>query len=600
LFFFLHILDKYFNSTFLLMILKKIWGYISIRRKKQLALLLLLMLFASVAEVISIGAVVPFLGVLSNPKIVFEHEMVQPLILLLELTEPEQLLMPFTIIFSLAAIIAGLTRIILLWGQTRLAHAIGADFSYEIYRRTLYQPYTIHVSRNSSEVIAGISSKANQIVGGAIMPVMMITSSFFLLTMILTTLITLNPIVVISMIAGLALIYGLFISITKSRLVVNSEQISKKNNLVIKALQEGLGGIRDVLIDGTQSTYCSTFRAADLPLRRAAANNHIISQSPRYGIEALGMVLISCLAYSLGAGENNLIGILPILGAIALGAQRILPMLQQAYSGWSSISGSHFVLQDAIALIEQPLPIYADVPIIKNVPFQKGITMEKLSFRYGVNTPWVLRDLNLEIPKGSRIGFIGTTGSGKSTLLDNIMGLLHPSEGKIAIDGIEITDQNHRGWQSHISHIPQTIYLSDATITENIAFGVPIEKINQQQVQFAAKQAQLAKTIETLNQGYETMVGERGVRLSGGQRQRIGIARALYKQADVIIFDEATSALDNKTERAVMEAIDNIQEEITILMVAHRVTTLKSCNLIVELEDGKIKRSGSYLEIIET
>jgi ATP-binding cassette subfamily B protein len=273
-------------------------------------------------------------------------------------------------------------------------------------------------------------------------------------------------------------------------------------------------------------------------------------------------------------------------------------MLQLAYSSWSSFRGAQVVLQDAIALLEQPLPNYAEGPTIEAIPFQQAITMEKVSFRYGVNTPWVLRDLSLEIPKGSRIGIIGTTGSGKSTLLDIIMGLLHPSEGKIAIDGMEVTDQNHRGWQSHISHIPQAIYLSDATIAENIAFGVPIEKINHQQVQFAAKQAQIAETIETWEQGYETTVGERGVRLSGGQRQRIGIARALYKQADVIIFDEATSALDNETERAVMEAIDNIQEEITILMVAHRLTTLKSCNLIIELEDGKIKRSGSYLEIV--
>ena len=580
------------------MILKKIWSHIRIRRRKQLGLLMILMLLASVSEVISIGAILPFLAVLSNPTIIFDHELAQPFIQLLELTEPGQLILPFTILFSLSAIITGSIRILMIWAQTRLANAIGADLSYQIYKRTLFQPYPIHVARNSSEMIDGIASKANQVVGGFILPGLNVISVFMMMTTILAALVVLDPIVVTSMIAGFSLIYALIARFTKKRLVLNSELMSKKSVLVIKALQEGLGGIRDVLIDGSQATYIKIFRSADLPIRHAQANTTILSVSPRYGIEALGMVLIAWLAYILGDGEGDLIGPLPILGAIAIGAQRMLPMLQLAYSSWSSFRGAQVVLQDAIALLEQPLPNYAEGPTIEAIPFQQAITMEKVSFRYGVNTPWVLRDLSLEIPKGSRIGIIGTTGSGKSTLLDIIMGLLHPSEGKIAIDGMEVTDQNHRGWQSHISHIPQAIYLSDATIAENIAFGVPIEKINHQQVQFAAKQAQIAETIETWEQGYETTVGERGVRLSGGQRQRIGIARALYKQADVIIFDEATSALDNETERAVMEAIDNIQEEITILMVAHRLTTLKSCNLIIELEDGKIKRSGSYLEIV--
>ncbi len=580
------------------MILKTIWSHIRIRRRKQLGLLMILMLLASVSEVISIGAILPFLAVLSNPTIIFDHELAQPFIQLLELTEPGQLILPFTILISLSAIITGSIRILMIWAQTRLANAIGADLSYQIYKRTLFQPYPIHVARNSSEMIDGIASKANQVVGGFIMPGLNVISVFMMMTTILAALVVLDPIVVTSMIAGFSLIYALIARFTKKRLVLNSELMSKKSVLVIKALQEGLGGIRDVLIDGSQATYIKIFRSADLPIRHARANNTILSLSPRYVIEALGMVLIAWLAYSLGDGEGDFIGTLPILGAIAIGAQRMLPMLQLAYSSWSSFRGAQVILQDAIALLEQPLPNYAEGPTIEAIPFQQAITMEKVSFRYGVNTPWVLRDLSLEIPKGSRIGIIGTTGSGKSTLLDIIMGLLHPSEGKIAIDGMEVTDQNHRGWQSHISHIPQAIYLSDATIAENIAFGVPIEKINHQQVQFAAKQAQIAETIETWEQGYETTVGERGVRLSGGQRQRIGIARALYKQADVIIFDEATSALDNETERAVMEAIDNIQEEITILMVAHRLTTLKSCNLIIELEDGKIKRSGSYLEIV--
>ena len=427
------------------MILKKIWSHISIRRKKQLVIVQILVVFSSIAELISISAVFPFLAVLSNPNTLFEHELLQPFIKLLELTESDQLLLPITILFTLAAILAGFIRILLMWAQTRLSFAIGADFSYQIYKKTLYQPYPVHVARNSSEVIAGISHKANQIVGGAIRPILMLISSLVMIISILAALIVMDPVIVIGMMAGISLIYGLIIRFTKNRYISNSEQISKKENQVIKVLQEGLGGIRDVLIDGAQATYVKAFRSADLPMRRASANNVILTDSPRYGIEALGIMLIAWLAYSIGVERGDLIGVLPILGAMAIGAQRMLPLVQQAYSSWSAFRGSQVVLQDAIALLEQPLPPYADGLTIQAIPFQQRITMEKVSFRYGVNTPWVLRDLSLEIPKGLKIGIIGTTGSGKSTLLDNIMGLLLPSEGTIAIDGLEITDQNHRG-----------------------------------------------------------------------------------------------------------------------------------------------------------
>ena len=557
------------------------------------------MLLTSVAEVMSIGAVLPFLGVLASPEAVFQHELALPLIQLLALTEPEQLMLPLTVAFSVAALVSGLMRILLLWGQTRLAHAIGADMSYQIYQRTLYQPYSVHVARNSSEVIAGISTKANQVVQQTILPGLIICSSLIMLVMILFTLIIIDPYIAAGAVTGFVLIYGSFIWITKSRLIKNSQEISLKTNIVLKVLQEGLGGIRDVLIDGTQSTYCKAFRSADLPLRRAYANNQIMGQSPRYGVESLGMVLIAVLAYSLGSAKGGLTEVLPVLGALAVGAQRMLPILQQAYWAWSQIRGTQSVLQDALELIEQPLPKYLEVNKIEEVLFQKNIILKGLGFRYSANAPWILKDVSLKIPKGSRFGFIGTTGSGKSTLLDIIMGLLNPSEGSLTVDGIEISDQNQRGWQSHIAHIPQSIYLSDASIIENIAFGVPKEKIDCKRAQYAAQQAQIAKTIESWADEYNTMVGERGVRLSGGQRQRIGVARALYKQADVIILDEATSALDNKTENALMKAVDNIDGDITVLIVAHRVSTLKNCDQIVEIEKGIIKWCGSYTELIE-
>ena len=225
--------------------------------------------------------------------------------------------------------------------------------------------------------------------------------------------------------------------------------------------------------------------------------------------------------------------------------------------------------------------------------------LESLCFRYAPTLPLVLDGLNLRISKGSRVGFVGKTGSGKSTLLDVVMGLLSPTHGALLIDGQAITLANHRTWQAHIAHVPQSIFLADATIAENIAFGVPLEQIDLQRVQAAAEQAQLAQTIESWGEQYMTWVGERGVRLSGGQRQRIAIARALYKKCDVIVLDEATSALDSDTENAVMNAIEMLSDDITVLIVAHRLTTLQQCSMIVELVDGNISRQGSYLELFE-
>jgi ATP-binding cassette subfamily B protein len=287
-----------------------------------------------------------------------------------------------------------------------------------------------------------------------------------------------------------------------------------------------------------------------------------------------------------------------VLGALALGAQRLLPVLQQAYASLSSIQGGQVSLRDTLDLLDQPLPDYVGQPVADPLPFRQQISLNNLSFRYTEQTPWVLENLDLTITKGSRVGFIGVTGSGKSTLLDIVMGLLAPTDGKLEIDGQPIVTGNNRAWQAHIAHVPQAIYLADSTIEENIAFGVPKGKIDQSRVKKAASQAQIAEIIESWPKKYQTYVGERGIRLSGGQRQRIGIARALYKQADVIIFDEATSALDNETEQAVMQAIESLDNDLTVLIIAHRLTTLRNCNQVVELGDGGIKRIGAYEAIV--
>ena len=578
-------------------LLQRLWHHISPRRRGQFGLLLVLMIGASFAEIISIGAVLPFLAVLTAPERIFQLPAAQPLIRALGMVSASQLLLPLTIIFGLAALISGGVRLLLMWASTRLSYATGADLSISVYRRTLYQPYSVHVARNSSEIINGISGKTGTVIY-TFTSILNLISSTIILLAILITLVSVDPVIALTAFAGFGLLYALIIKITQSKLVVNSQRIAHESTQVIKSLQEGLGGIRDVLIDGTQATYCEIYRNADLPLRHAQGNNSFISSSPRFALEAVGMLLISGLAYMLALQPDGIAKAIPVLGALALGAQRLLPVLQVAYSSWSGIQGSQASLKDALELLDQPLPYYADQPPTQSLPYIKQIELKNLSFRYSEQTPLVLSNLNLEISKGSRTGFIGVTGSGKSTLLDIIMGLLQPTAGILQVDKEPIATANNRAWQAHIAHVPQAIYLSDSTIEENIAFGVSKGKIDHERVKQAAQKAQIADIIESWPKKYKTYVGERGIRLSGGQRQRIGIARALYKQADVIIFDEATSALDNETEQAVMESIESLGNELTILIIAHRLTTLKNCTQIVELADGGIKRIGTYQEII--
>ena len=579
-----------------------LWRHLSKRRHKQFYALVFLMIIASLAEIVSVGAVIPFLGVLTEPEQVYQNPIMQPLIQILGLTGADQLKLPLTIIFILAAIFAGFIRITLLYVMTRLSYSTGADISIDIYRRTLYQEYSVHVGRNSSEVINGIINKTGTVISGIITPILTIISSIFLLVGIVSVLFSINISVAFTALIGFGLLYYGVIIYTKSQLKKNSQIIASQSTQMIKSLQEGLGGIRDVLIDGSQQFYCSLYRNADLPLRRASGNNSFISGSPRFAMEAIGMTLIAGLAY-VTTQQNSALTAVPVLGALALGAQRLLPVLQQAYASYSIFKGVSSSFYDVLNLLEQPLPRYAESTSMTSLPisqilFKESIHINNLSFRYSEGSVWILKNINLKITKGDCVGFVGATGSGKSTLLDIIMGLLPATSGSISVDGQSITNENRRGWQAHIAHVPQNIYLSDSTIEENIAFGVPKENISFQQVKKAAKQAKIAELIESWDDGYQTFVGEQGVRLSGGQRQRIGIARALYKRADVLIFDEATSALDSATEREVMKSIEDLGKELTILIIAHRLTTLKKCNQIVKL-DKNIISNIAYKDIAE-
>ena len=573
------------------------WKYLDKRHKRRSVLIFILMIIVSFSEVISIGAILPFLGVLTSPELVYQNAFMQPIIQTLELSSANQLVLPLTIGFIVATLIAGVMRITLLNAINNFERVVGTDLNIDVYRNTLYQSYRDHIDRNSSYIVSLITKKTDVVIRGTFRAALTLVSSVLILIGIVSVLIMINVEVALGVLGGFGLIYWGISRYTRKRRAINSQRIANEHTKMIKVLQEGMGGIRDILINASQQFYCSLFRNSDVHLRRAIADNDFIALSPRFAIEALGMTLVAILAYYMSQSANEAEDIVPILGAIAMGAQRLLPVLQAIYSSVSNIDGSRHSLQEVLDLLSQTLPNYAEQPPAIPMSFKKEIRLNNLSFRYGENIPMVLNRINLTLTKGKSIGFIGVTGSGKSTLLDIIMGLLSPTEGVLTVDGVVLTMNNIRNWQANIAHVSQEVYLSDSTIEENIAFSQHKNNIDFSLVKQSANRACIAELIESWPEQYKTVIGERGVRLSGGQIQRIGIARALYRQASILVFDEATSALDSKTEKLVMDSIKDLGKNITVLIIAHRVTTLKDCDQVVELGDSKIIRIGSYNDL---
>jgi ATP-binding cassette subfamily B protein len=576
----------------------RLWRHLSRRRRVQFYLLLGLIVAGALAEVVSLGAVLPFLAVLTDPERVFAMPRVGAWLRGWGFQSADQLILPIAALFALAAIATGAVRVVLLWASTRLAFATGADLSFELYRRTLCQPYEVHIHRNSSEIISGITNKVGAVID-VMNQILLAAGALLILVAVTVALMFIELKVALSATIGFGLSYAAVAYFSRHRLHKLGLQIADDETRLIKALQEGLGGIRDVLLDGTQPLYCEIYRRADVRLRAAQGNTQFIANCPRFVMESFGMLLIAGLAYALSHEPGGVRAAIPALGALALGAQRVLPVLQQLYSSWTSVVGRQASVESALNLLEQPLPAHADLGDVQLLTLKRAIEFMSVRFRYAPSGPWVMNGLDLSIPRGARVGLVGTTGSGKSTLIDLLMGLLSPEMGAVLIDGEPLTGTRVRAWQRNIAHVPQSIYLADVTAAENIALGVPREKIDMQKVRGAAARARIAEFIESLPEGYEERVGERGVRLSGGQRQRIGIARALYKDANVLVFDEATSALDHATEQAIMESIASLDRQLTVVQIAHRLTTLRNCDFIVEVAAGQVAAQGAYDELMD-
>lgn len=576
------------SSQSIMDVLLDLWARLSRTRRIQVGGLLLIMLISGIAELVSLGLVLPFLLVLSEPERLWDKSIVQVVSTQLGFTQASQLLLPATLAFGVAVLLAAIIRISNLWVNGRFAASVGADLSFEAYRCTLYQPYEVHLKSSSSDVISCIVVNINKTVN-CINSFLQLMASTVVAAALLFGLLLIDAQVAIVSVIIFGSAYWVLAFTARRELSSNGKKIVVASSQQLKALQEGLGAIRDVLLDGSQQSYLKIYSQADRPQRILSAKNKFIGSYPRYAFESLGMVLISVAGYLVVSQRGSGVGVVPLLGSLALGAQRLLPALQQIYHSWATLNAQKSAIMQVLAMVNLPIPSL--IKGNKKMPFLGYISFDKVNFAYAVDQPAVINELNLKIYKGESIGVIGSTGSGKSTLLDLLMGLLAPTSGRIMVDGTDLNDDAHpsrlASWRSTIAHVPQTIFLADMSIAENIAFGVPKEQIDRDRLVLAAKYAQISAFIESSSNGYDTFVGERGMMLSGGQRQRIGIARALYKQANVLIFDEATSALDNKTEADLMEAIQNLSENLTLIMIAHRLSTVKNCRRVFEVKNGK-------------
>ena len=403
-------------------------------------------------------------------------------------------------------------------------------------------------------------------------------------------LIALDPIIAIIAFGLFGSMYAIIAVLVKKKLIKQGQIMTESQNQIIKTLQEGIGAIRDVIINSSQKIFLKKFVDHDLRARASTVDIIVISQAPRYVVESMGLVLIALVAYVLIVIMDRSGDIIVTLGALGLGAQRMLPILQQTYWSYSQISGGERALRDVLNLLSEKI---SDPLGYSKLAFRNMITLSEVSYRYSGTEKPIIDNLSIDILKGSKIGIVGETGSGKSTLVDLIMGLLIPTSGSLRVDDTKIDKNTNLGsWRSLVCHVPQDIFLVDDTIIANIAFGIPKNEINLEFVQRAAQIADIDSFVQELPQKYQTVVGERGSSLSGGQKQRLGIARALYKNLDVIIFDEATSALDTNTEMKIINSIDSFDSNITIIMIAHRIETLKNCDEIWSMVNGKVHVTG--------
>ena len=468
----------------LLALLRRLWAHLPAKRRFQLVAVFGSMLASGFAEIVSLAAVVPFLTVLADPGRLWSQPWVRSFAESRGLTEPGQLLLPATLLFAAAAIASGAIRLVNLWLSGRVAAGTGSDLSQEAYRRTLFQPYSVHVARNSATITTAVISHVDGLIYGVLNPLLLIAVNVAVIAAIALGLVLIDPWVAFLTVLAFGGAYLAISAATKASLAANSREQAASNKALVQNVQEGLGAIRDVLLDHSQPYYLARYRNADWAIRQLRARAELLGGFPRFVIEAAGMAGVAALAYVLVSRQGGIAAALPVLGALALGAQRLLPALQQTYMSYSLLQNHVAGLQTVLDLLDQPAPD-SDRPRAAPAAFTESIALDHCSFRYQPDLPLVLADVSLVIQRGERAALIGPTGSGKSTLADILMGLLAPTSGRLLIDGREVAPES---WQANIAHVPQSIFLADASIAENIALGIPAAEVDRARLEAAASE----------------------------------------------------------------------------------------------------------------
>jgi ATP-binding cassette, subfamily B, bacterial PglK len=560
--------------------------------KRRFLMVVILTVISSIFEVFSIGIVIPLITALTDSNKLLDFEIIREIFIFFDMKQSQDLIIPMVVLFIIIIIVSAIVRIWSIKVNANFAFLLGSRLSVKTYHNILHRSYENYKDVNSSKDISRLVSKMNILINGLIFPLIMFFSALLMFVIITSVFMSIDFKLTISVVSGLALIYTLVTIYFKNRLKENSAELSSMQDRQVQVVQESIGNIQDIIINNSFQYFIDIYSDIDKNYRLRQASNVIISQAPRYLIETLSMVFLIIIFYYF-AFVNNAISkdmMLPIFITVAIALQKILPISQQLYRSWANIEGNKQSVFDVVNLLN---PLKVGKAQDNNISFNRDIVLKNVCFKYENSQGLSLKNINLTIKKGEKIGIVGGTGSGKSTLVDIIMGLLTPTSGEIKIDGNRLSEDNILSWYRHISHVPQSIYIQDSDFYQNIAFGSESKNINKKIVEYSVGMACLDEVINNKENGYKERVGERGSKLSGGQRQRLGIARCIYKDSSLMVLDEATSALDGKTENQVMTNIYNLKEDCAILIIAHKLDSLKGSDRIIELKNGEIENTYS-------
>jgi ATP-binding cassette subfamily B protein len=546
------------------------------RRRRQLTLVTLLTIANAAAELLFVALAMLFLAALSGAPFTVPA----PLGDWLGGARDQPHIVLAAMAFAGSALVANTVRLLFLWLSETYVTSVTHELAVNVQRRVFAQPYAYHVAHHSSAHVAALEKVqilAFRIFNQWFQGVAAVATGGAIFGLLLFV----DPIPALAAFVGFLLLYLVIAHLSGGRLAANSARLGRAYDARVRIIQESLGAIRDLIIDHSQQAQLEEFRKADARLASAQASTRFVAGAPRYIVEAAAVLLLAVLAALLASRASALV----LIGGIALGGMRVLPLLQTAYRSWATMTANRSITDDVLALLRLPLPV--DGPEPDPLPFAHSVRIEGVTFRYPGRPAPALDGVSATIERGQRVALVGETGSGKSTLADLVMGLLQPESGSIQVDGTPLDAGNLRAWQRNLAHVSQTVFLADASIARKIAFSIPNEPPDMIRVRQAAADAGIAGFIDTLADGYDTTVGERGARLSGGQRQRIAIARALYKETPLLILDEATNALDEATEARVLANLFAMRDR-TILIIAHRPSAIRDCDLVVRLADGRV------------